>query len=83
MTTIKHCAYTLVTLLVLSFGMLMLNQSQELNNAAKFLASVILAFGGYLSYELLTIKDYKLMPMWCFSAAVIVLIGLMCLYVGG
>jgi hypothetical protein len=78
--TFKHFAYSLATFFVLSFGMLLLNQAQELNDAAKVLAAAILSFGGYLSYELLTTKDYKLMPFWCFGVSIIVLIGVMCLY---
>lgn len=80
MTTIKHFAYTLATLFVLSFGMLLLNQAQGLNDVAKVLACGILSFGGYLSYELLTTEDYKLMPLWTFGVAIITMIGLMCLY---
>lgn len=80
MTTIKHGMYTLATLFVLSFGMLLLNQAQELNSAAEVLACAIISFGGYLCYELVTTDDYRLTPMLCFGGAVIAMIGTMCLY---
>jgi hypothetical protein len=80
MLTVKHTAYTLVTLFVYAFGMLLLNQAQQLNDLAKTLAIGIIAFAAYLSYELMTTKDYKLSPMLFFGAAVFTMIGVMCLY---
>lgn len=79
-TTIKHLAYTLVTILTLAFGLTMLEQSQELNDAAKFISMAIIAFSGYLSYELITTDDYKLMPMLAFGAAVTAMLAAMCFY---
>jgi hypothetical protein len=58
----------------------MLNQSQELNNTAKVISLTIIAFAGFLSYELMTTKDYKMMPLLMFLGAVATMIGLMCLY---
>jgi hypothetical protein len=80
MITVKHFAYTLATLFVYSFGLLLLNQAQELNNLAKTLSLAIISFAGYLSYELITTKDYKLSPMLVGLGTVVTLIGLMCLY---
>lgn len=80
MNTIKHFTFTIGTLLVYSFGLLILNQAQELNDLAKALSVAIIAFGCYLSYELITTKDYKLSPMLVGFGTVATLIGLMCLY---
>jgi hypothetical protein len=80
MLTIKHTAYTLATLFVYAFGLLLLNQAQELNNLAKTLSLAIISFAGYLSYELITTEDYKLSPMLVGFGTVVTLIGIMCLY---
>lgn len=82
MTTIRHFTYTSVTLFVYAFGLLLLNQAQELNSAAKVLSLAIISFAAYLSYELITSKDYKMMPMLTFGGAVATMIGMMCLYGG-
>jgi hypothetical protein len=79
-TTVKHVLYTGCTLLTYAFGLTLLNQAQELNDLAKALSLAIIGFSGYLSYELMTTKDYKLMPVLLFGAAIATMIGMMCLY---
>ncbi len=81
-TNIKHLIYTLVTLLTFAFGLTMLNQAQELNDAAKFISLTIIALSGWLSYELVTSENYKLVPLLCFGAAVVMMIYAMYYYGG-
>jgi hypothetical protein len=82
MGTIKHFAYTLITLIVFAFGLTFLNQSVELNNAAVMMSLSVIAFAGYLSYELITTEDYKMVPFLVFGAVIATLFAAMYRYGG-
>jgi hypothetical protein len=82
MDTIKHFAYTLITLIVFAFGLTFLNQSVELNNVAVVLSLLVITFAGYLSYELITTKDYRMLPFLAFGAVIATLFAAMYRYGG-
>lgn len=75
MTNIKHFIYTIGTLFVFAFGLTMLNQSmgEDMSNAATVVALAIIAFSGFLSYEIITTENYKLLPVLVFGGVIVTL----------